>query len=342
MAPDPSESLVALPLPRPDRLGDRCLLSISPSYRSSRRELLRLVALASDVLECLPTLRAGDHGTTYRVIFPPGVLEALQRGDLHLIKAKDELGFLPVLGGGDGFARQVRIAPERLGRVGPDALANAVAHARTHALLQRVLVTLDAIETKIDDVLANQRIEWRARIAAGLMQLKVLERDPGDPQMRAPLLANAFQSLVEGTQAGLLQLQHHVSRQALPQRKWWRQILAGMKLKAPSEYQAGVLDRVEEDLGWLYVASVAVARIHELSGRDTLGREALFQFARDIADVLDDCEGRYPFARYSSARADFWKVRVPALQALPEPQALPIAVEFEEQELRELRSEHEP
>ncbi len=125
------------------------------------------------------------------------------------------------------------------------------------------------------------------------------------------------------------------------QREWWRQILAGTKRQAPSEHQAAVLDRVQEDFGWLYVAAVAAARIHQLSGRETLAREAVPQFAQDITAVLDNCADRYPFARYSQERADFWKVRIRALRALPEPQALPIAVEFEEHEIRELASERE-
>jgi len=341
MASDAPDTPEILPLPKPGRPGDSSLLSSSPSYRSARRELLKLLAENSDVLEHIDLFRPGEAGSTFRVVFPPGVLEALQRGDLHFIKAKDQLGHLPVLSNGDGFARQVRIAPERLRTLDPEALANAVSHARTHALLQRVLVALDAIERKVDAVLINQQIEWRARIAAGVTQLKEVERDPGDAQMRAPFLANALQSLVEGRQAGLLQLKEHVRTQVRPQREWWRQILSGMKLHAPSEHQAAVLDRVRDDFGWLYVAAIATSRIHDLSGRETLAREALPQLARDVAELLDECADRYPFAQYSREREDFWKLRVVALRALSEPHAVSIALEFEAHEVNELRPEDE-
>jgi hypothetical protein len=116
----------------------------------------------------------------------------------------------------------------------------------------------------------------------------------------------------------------------------------GLKLQVPSEREAAVLDRVRDDLEWLYVANISLARIHQLSGRETLARESLPHFVETIATVLDDCRDRYRYARYSSDRAQFWEVRAVALRALPEPQNVSIELEFDVQEIKELILNHEP
>lgn len=159
--------------------------------------------------------------------------------------------------------------------------------------------------------------------------------------MQASILANALQSLEEGQQTGLLQLQSYIDHQARPPRTWWDQVWEGLKLRTPSENEAAVLDRAQEDLEWLYVAALSSARVHQMSGRETLAREALPKFAARITPLLDNCMDRYRFAQYSSNRRDFWEVRAAALRGLLEPPRYSIEVEFDVQEILELSADHD-
>src|SRR5581483_4288903 len=117
--------------------------------------------------------------------------------------------FLPLIVD-NRIVKQVRIVPEQLKTVNHGELAIAAGQAVTHALLREVLVVLHAVEEKIDEVLLQQQTEWRGRIAAGVQQLNSIEHDPGDPLMRAAVLANALQSIEEGRQTGLLQLENYL------------------------------------------------------------------------------------------------------------------------------------
>jgi hypothetical protein len=199
----------------------------------------------------------------------------------------------------------------------------------------------ETLPAKTDEVLIQQLTEWRGKIAAAVQQLNYVEQAPGDPLGRAAVLANALQSLEEGRQTGLLQLVNYLKCHVGPERGWRQQLWAGglLNMNVPSEQQTAILDRAQEDIEWLYVANVASARIHQLSDREILAREALPRFARATASVLDDCKARYTFAEYSSKREHFWEVQIVALRALTEPRPISIAVEFEEQEIEQLKAE---
>jgi hypothetical protein len=84
----------------------------------------------------------------YRVVFPPGVLEALKRGELHLLESKGGLGFLPLIADDNHIVKQVRIVPDRLDALDREVLRSAVGQAITHALLREVLRVLHTIEKK--------------------------------------------------------------------------------------------------------------------------------------------------------------------------------------------------
>jgi hypothetical protein len=162
-----------LSLPKPERAGET-LLSTSHCYSTCRKQLLTLLAYASDMMQQIRPQQADTTDHVYRVAFPPEVLDALKRGELHLRKAKDGLGFLPSVFDERNIRKQVRIIPERLDALDRTALANAAANAATHALLRQVIVALDSIERKVDSVLENQRADWRGQIAAGVQMLKAI------------------------------------------------------------------------------------------------------------------------------------------------------------------------
>lgn len=336
MANDPDNPL--LTLPPAESSASRSWTPGRHLYNECRRQLLSFLTDATDVVAVVGSLRTGEAKQVFQAVFPPEALRALEKGDLHLREAKEGPGFLPFLYDQHGIRKQVRLVPERVEALDQSAFTNAAANAATHALLRQVLAKLDAIESKVNEVLANQQAMWRGSIAAGVQQLKVIEAEPGEAYSRGAILANAMQSIEEGRHTGLLQLKGFLEREGPPPRSWFQQVLEGIRFRVPSKKQAAVLDRVQEDLEWLYVASISVAKIHQSAGRESLAFETLPIFASAVAPLIEDCRERLNWARFSRSRTEFWEVRARDLQAFPESRRLPVAVEFE---LKEIEGAHQ-
>lgn len=255
---------------------------------------------------------AGGDSDKYKLAFPPGMLDALEKGDLRLIEAKDESGLLPTAVDASGFKRQVRITP---GEVDVESLANAVAHARTQALLRQVLGQLEAIEEKLSTVLLNQQVQWRSRIAAGVKTYEDVMLEPGSEHARAASLANAHQSIGEGIEEGLGQLRVFLKGRHRPQEGWFRQLLPHRNpvREAPSMYHAATLDRVQEDITWLVAAEVTSSHVQGQLGRPRAGRERLVSQLAQLDDVLRQGREVLHMARYSEERELFWKSTLPEI-----------------------------
>jgi hypothetical protein len=315
------------------------LEGIYSRYQESRTDLLRLVGRAQSLVPVIAELReiverTPDHG--FKVVFPPGALGKFRDGVWELKDAKDGSGLLPTIyGGGRQFVKQVRLEQADIQKLDPSALANAAAHAQTHALLREVLATLDDIEKKLDLQLAYDRADWTGQIAAGVEQYRAVNLEPGDPANRAAVLANAQQSLAEGQRRGLLKLSAYLDQRLEPVKKRWRQFLpfGNPKVQAPSLFHAETLDRVEEDFGWLYSAARTKAAIHADSGRPIAAANEVMLFAEEFADAATAGHARFSFARYSKHREEFWRFRLPALIEAPQRRALPVAIECTAQEL---------
>ncbi len=309
-----------------------------PRFLQHREELLRLVARAPEVAGFLSTVagRLGEGASNLKVIMPPGALEAIERGDWHWIQAKDGSSFLPTLADADNkFVRQVRIAPDDVRGFDLAAIANAAAHAQTHALLREIIAKLEVIERKVDLVLACQVAGWRGQIAAGIEQLKVIMEDPGEREMRSGVLANALQSLAEGQKTGMLALKEYLKSELQPVSPGWRQFLpfGNPKWESPSAFHASVIDRAQEDFAWFYAASVAKARVHAASGRAKAARAELLELEDQFRGAAFDCRKRFEFATFSEGRRQFWEEQVSDLLSLPARSKLPIGIQCSSAEL---------
>jgi iron-sulfur cluster repair protein YtfE (RIC family) len=302
-------------------------------YADSREELLSFLFRASDVVSYLGVLTASG----FRVVFPPKLLKAFQRGEIRLLESSVGPGYAPTLVGDNGqFVGQVRIDYAKLSGLDFNAIANATAHAQTHALLFEVLGKLADIEKQIAEVLGNQHAAWRAQIAAGISQLQTIELNPGDPHSRAATLANSLQSLTEGRYTGLLQLQEHLRHTPKPTRHWFWQFLNAPRLRLPSEVQACVIDRIEEDFKWLYSATVAISRVHTTCGREQSAQQELPEFARQLQPVILEYEHRFEWAQYSVEREKFLRGKLSFIRSLYDGRQCGLIVEFDKSEIQRL------
>ena len=299
------------------------------SIAEHRDTLLRWVAAAPDFalgLRELSNLVFSKPETKFKLVFPPGLLEGIERGELHWKEAKDGSGILPTLFDADEkFAKQVRVGTETVARaIDPAALANAAAHAQTHAMLAQIIAKLDTIEQKLDLNLAYLVAGWRGEIAAGIDLLKVATAE-GDPMNRSGLLANSLQSLCTGQRTGLEMLKRFVDSQ--PAGKMGALDYLKPKLRSPSEVQAEIIDRAEEDFRWFYAAAVAKAKNHEMSGRSRAVRSEFLELREMFEPILRNCRDRFAFAAYSEHRRAFWLDLVEELESLPHRAKLPIAID---------------
>lgn len=346
MQAEPARNLAMIVLPSSDlaTTAERggLLAETFPRFLQHRDALLRLVARTPDVTSFLATVAGNLGGKTaaqFKVVLPPGALEAIERGDWHWIHAKDGSGFLPTLADADNkFIKQVRIRPEDLRGLDPAAIANAAAHAQTHALLREIIAKLDVIERNVDLVLACQVAGWRGQIAAGIEQLKVVLADPGEREMRSGVLANAFQSLAEGQKTGMFVLKEYLKSELQPVAPGWRQFLpfGNPKWESPSAFHASVIDRAQEDFSWFYAASVAKARVHAASGRAKAARTELLDLEDQFRDVALDCRKRFEHATYAEERRQFWEEQVSNLLSLPARSNLPVGIQCSPAELMQL------
>ena len=316
-------------------------------FRESRTELLNLLGKAQSLVPLAIELRQifeRSPGLDFKVIFPAGALEKLQQGVWSLKDAKDGSGILPtIFGNGGQFVKQVRLEPDRLRKIDPSAVANAAAHAQTHALLREVLAKLDVIDKKLDLQLAYDRAGWLGQIASGVEQYRAVVQEPGDTMNRAAVLATAQQSLSEGQRKGLLKLREYLTSRSEPVTSWWRQFLpfGNPKRNAPSLYHADTLDRVEADFKWCYAAARTKAAIHVDSGRPQAAAKEVLSLSEDFSDLAKACEVRYRFARYREQRRSFWEDQLPTLIVAPKRQRLPISIECTASELLNATEEKE-
>ncbi len=237
-----------------------------------QRALVGVVAKAQDLipilLQILKDQTSPEKKQILRVVFPPRALEALEQGEWHFLEANDGSGFLPTLvDANNKFVCQIRLRPEEvttLKTTDLHYLANAAAHARTHALLQQLLKKLEVIEQKLSLVLQNQRAKWQGQILAGVEQYKYAMKNNSSQAEKAVFICNACQSLLEGRITGMLQLHQYMASMSPLPSVWWKQFLPRRSavLRNPSEEQAEYIDRVYEDLLCLYGAIRTEVAIH--------------------------------------------------------------------------------
>jgi hypothetical protein len=173
---------------------------------SHRQQVLDFISRSTNLVNEIRNITLAAEHSKLRLIVPPEMFERLQDGSWDLREAKDGSGLLPIaVDSKDGqFVKQVRLKWTSDDLSARTVMANMAAHAKTHALLQQVLAKLDAIDAKLDLVLANQRAGWQGPIMAGLQIVEQVQ-EGGQPltQISSQRLIVAEQSIREGYQVGI-------------------------------------------------------------------------------------------------------------------------------------------
>lgn len=312
--------------------GDSISQVFAQRGEARRQEMLGFIQRYTNLVTEIRNIALATEHSKLRLIVPPEMFERLQDGSWDLREAKDGSGLLPIAVDSDSgqFAKQVRLKWTSDDLNARTVMANMAAHAKTHALLQQVLAKLDVIDAKLDLVLANQRAEWHGKIAAGLQTIERVQegRQPLTQHSSQRLIA-AEQSIREGCQAGMRILKNTLSNLS-PKRNLGKSALDFIFSRKPSDVLAEKLDELRGDVEVLATGVRALIAIATLLEDEIAAHKELSDFAKDIAETLDQHAHLIRSARYDPNRESFWRQKIPVLAMQPTFGGLVIEFEVKE------------
>lgn len=287
---------------------------------SARQTLLRMISRSADFLAQLPDLlnhlqKHDSERLKLRLHLPPELADGLQRGDLYFPEARDGSGFLPIAVSveNEKFAKQVRLVPEDISAVERSQLKTAAAEAITHALLREALAKLEVLDRKLDQVLTNQRAEWIGQIIAGRDELERALAEPGHGHAFTVSLGNAAQSVREGMNKGIQQLEPKIKKVPKQMGFLSRVLRLPTQWKRPSVDLALQLDGIQEDVSWLFVAARTLGRIEHHLGRPQAALREVDNLRETLQGLTQPCIQAFRRASYEQSRDTFWETEMPRL-----------------------------
>lgn len=171
-------------LPGNDSLFGKSFLQHNNQYINSGYE--KNASIISDILSYAPGIKRIlnnlQNSTQYELVYPKGVLEKLQKGELKFLKSSENIdNLLPSLKeiGTKGIKHQVRIRQVDLSKVQIDNLLSAGQMMAIQQSLGNISSQIEALDTKLKSVLIGAQFDRLAHIQSGYnlyLQTRVNEK----------------------------------------------------------------------------------------------------------------------------------------------------------------------